>query len=73
MFYVCAGKKLEDENIEYILGPFLMEPEGRIQTNESGFCRKHFELCTTHRQTGWDLDLSSTPICRNRTLSSKSV
>ncbi|NLP13984.1 MAG: ABC transporter substrate-binding protein [Clostridium sp.] len=37
-------KKLEDENIEYILGPFLMEPEGRIQTNESGFCRKHFEL-----------------------------
>ncbi|HPD00450.1 MAG TPA: DUF6062 family protein [Acetivibrio sp.] len=37
-------KKLEDENIEYILGPFLMEPEGRIQTNESGFCRRHFEL-----------------------------
>lgn len=37
-------KKLEDENIEYILGPFLMEPEGRIQTNENGFCRRHFEL-----------------------------
>ncbi|MFZ5989131.1 MAG: DUF6062 family protein [Bacillota bacterium] len=37
-------KKLEDENIEYILGPFLMEPEGRMQTNEKGFCRRHFEL-----------------------------
>ncbi|TYQ17025.1 UNVERIFIED_CONTAM: hypothetical protein Cloal_3626 [Acetivibrio alkalicellulosi] len=36
-------KKLEDENIEYILGPFLMEPEGRIQTNKEGFCQKHFE------------------------------
>ena len=37
-------KKLEDENVEYVLGPFLMEPEGRIQTNEKGFCTKHFEL-----------------------------
>lgn len=37
-------KKLEDESIEYVLGPFLMEPEGRIQTNEKGFCRRHFEL-----------------------------
>lgn len=36
-------KKLEDEYIEYILGPSLMEPEGRIETNEKGFCRKHFE------------------------------
>src|SRR5690554_2113317 len=37
-------KKLEDENVEYILGPFLMEPEGRIQTNKEGFCQKHFEM-----------------------------
>ncbi|MDQ2086428.1 DUF6062 family protein [Herbivorax sp. ANBcel31] len=37
-------KTLEDESIEYILGPFLMEPEGRIQTNEEGFCQKHFEM-----------------------------
>lgn len=37
-------QKLEDENVEYILGPFLMEPEGRMQTNEEGFCQKHFEM-----------------------------
>ncbi|HHX18383.1 MAG TPA: ABC transporter substrate-binding protein [Clostridium sp.] len=37
-------KKLEDENVEYILGPFLMEPEGRMQTNKEGFCQKHFEM-----------------------------
>jgi len=36
-------KKLEDENIEYVLGPFLMEPDGRIITNEKGFCQRHFE------------------------------
>ena len=42
-------KKLEDENIEYILGPFLMEPDGRIQTNEKGFCRRHFELLYNSR------------------------
>ena len=37
-------KKLEDENIEYVLGPFLMEPDGRMITNEKGFCRLHYEM-----------------------------
>lgn len=37
-------KKLEDEACEYYLGPSLMEPEHRIETNEKGFCNKHFEL-----------------------------
>ncbi|GAE89428.1 DUF6062 family protein [Acetivibrio straminisolvens] len=37
-------KKLEDENVEYVLGPFLMEPEGRMETNENGFCKRHFEF-----------------------------
>lgn len=37
-------KKLEDEYIDYILGPSLMEPDSRIDTNTKGFCRKHFEL-----------------------------
>lgn len=37
-------KKLEEESVEYVLGPFLMEPEGRMETNENGFCQRHFEL-----------------------------
>lgn len=37
-------KKLEDENIDYVLGPFLMEPDGRMITNEKGFCKTHFEM-----------------------------
>lgn len=36
-------KKLEDENIDYVLGPFLMEPDGREITNEKGFCKLHYE------------------------------
>ena len=43
MSHVYFREKLEDENVEYILGP-LMEPEGRMQTNEEGFCQKHFEM-----------------------------
>jgi len=36
-------KKLEDESVDYALGPALMEPDKRQETNELGFCRKHFE------------------------------
>lgn len=35
--------KLEDESIEYALGPALMEPDKRQETNELGFCKDHFE------------------------------
>ncbi|MDP4092212.1 MAG: DUF6062 family protein [Bacillota bacterium] len=37
-------RKLENEYTEYTLGPSLMEPDSRIQTNDKGFCRHHFEL-----------------------------
>ncbi len=36
-------KKLEDESIDYALGPSLMEPDKRQETNELGFCKTHFE------------------------------
>lgn len=36
-------KRLEDESIDYALGPSLMEPDKRQETNEKGFCRVHFE------------------------------
>lgn len=42
---ICVlEKKLEDEYVDYMLGPSLMEPDGRIDTNEKGFCRGHFEM-----------------------------
>lgn len=36
-------RRLEDENIEYVLGPSLMEPDKRMETNDKGFCKRHFE------------------------------
>ncbi len=37
-------KRFEDEKLEYILGPSLMEPDTRVETNKSGFCRRHYEM-----------------------------
>lgn len=36
-------KKLEDEAIEYTLGPAMMEPDFRMITNEKGFCKTHIK------------------------------
>lgn len=36
-------KKLENEAIEYTLGPAMMEPDFRIITNEKGFCKSHIK------------------------------
>lgn len=41
---LCAIRtRLEERWVEYITGPAMMEPEVRIQTNEKGFCRRHYE------------------------------
>lgn len=37
-------KRFEDEKVDYILGPSLMEPDSRIETNENGFCKRHYEM-----------------------------
>ena len=34
---------LEKRSIEYILGGAMMQPEIRIKTNETGFCKKHYK------------------------------
>ncbi len=49
---VCIlEKKLEDEYIEYILGPSLMEPDGRAETNKNGFCRHHIQMLYSIQST----------------------
>lgn len=44
----CSICKLEDnlseQYVTYILGPSLMEPDKRQETNKLGFCGKHFEM-----------------------------
>lgn len=37
-------KKIENDEIELILGASMMEPDIRIKTNEMGFCHRHFDM-----------------------------
>ena len=37
-------RKLEKETIEYELGPAMMEPDHRVESNEKGYCRRHLEM-----------------------------
>ena len=40
----CAlEKRLNDEEVTYALGPAMMEPDHRVESNEKGYCRRHFE------------------------------
>lgn len=36
--------KLESEAVEYALGAAMMEPDYRIESNEKGYCNKHFSM-----------------------------
>lgn len=36
--------KLEDNELDLILGASMMEPDVRLKTNELGFCKEHYEL-----------------------------
>ena len=37
-------KKLQNDEIDIILGASMMEPDIRIKTNEMGFCSSHYEI-----------------------------
>lgn len=37
-------KKLENEAVDYTLGPAMMEPDYRVLSNEHGFCSKHYKM-----------------------------
>ncbi len=41
----CAlYNKLENDELDLILGASMMEPDIRIRTNETGFCRTHYDM-----------------------------
>lgn len=35
-------EKLEKQNLDYIMGAAMMEPDVRIETNKIGFCSRHY-------------------------------
>ena len=57
----CAlYRKLEEDELDLILGASMMEPDIRIQTNEKGFCRTHYDLMFTRKnRLGMALTLES--------------
>lgn len=37
-------KRCEEEAVDYALGAAMMEPDHRIESNEKGYCNRHFEM-----------------------------
>lgn len=58
---ICAlFRKLEENELDLILGGSMMEPDVRIRTNELGFCGTHFDrLFTRKNRLGLALILES--------------
>ncbi len=52
--------KLEDDELELILGASMMEPDVRIMTNKEGFCKTHYDMMFTRKnRLGMALTLES--------------
>lgn len=58
---LCAlYRKLEENELELILGASMMEPDVRIKTNDQGFCRLHYDLMFVRKnRLGMALTLES--------------
>ena len=58
---MCAiYRKLEENELDLILGASMMEPDVRIKTTEQGFCRLHYDLMFVRKnRLGMALTLES--------------
>ena len=58
---MCAlYNKLENDELELILGASMMEPDVRIKTNKLGFCRTHYDMMFVRKnRLGMALTLES--------------
>ena len=58
---LCAlHRKLEENELDLILGASMMEPDIRIKTNEEGFCRTHYDMMFVRKnRLGMALTLES--------------
>lgn len=53
-------RRLEENELDMILGASMMEPDIRIQTNEQGFCRTHYDMMFVRKnRLGMGLTLES--------------
>ena len=42
--FCVLERNLENEAVEYALGAAMMEPDNRIESNNKGFCGRHFRM-----------------------------
>ena len=58
---VCTiYNRLEENELDLILGASMMEPDIRIKTNETGFCRTHYDMMFVRKnRLGMALTLES--------------
>lgn len=58
---LCAlSRRLEENELDLILGASMMEPDVRIRTNERGFCRQHYDMMFVRKnRLGMALTLES--------------
>ena len=58
---MCAlYRKLEENELDLILGASMMEPDVRIKTNRKGFCRTHYDMMFVRKnRLGMALTLES--------------
>lgn len=58
---ICSlYRKLEENELDLILGASMMEPDVRIKTNEQGFCRLHYDqMFVRKNRLGMALTLES--------------
>lgn len=53
-------RKLEENELDLILGASMMEPDVRIRTNKEGFCRTHYDMMFVRKnRLGMALTLES--------------
>ena len=53
-------RRLEEDELQLILGASMMEPDIRIKTNEAGFCRTHYDMMFVRKnRLGMALTLES--------------
>ena len=53
-------RKLEEDELDLILGASMMEPDIRIRTNKAGFCRTHYDMMFVRKnRLGMALTLES--------------
>ena len=63
--------RFEKETVDYYLGPSLMEPDNRIETNDTGFCARHYGMMynTQTNRLGLGLILDTYLLEQNKRLS----